>query len=262
MSHLPTEGERPQQLDLEFVKELYLLELDSKHKLDSRMATLVVILSAVAGLLLYASRTFTPGPLWFNILTIVALAAGGALWAVAFIRLIQGTLNHKYEQVPVVRDIDGTFTALQDFYATRPDGLIRARRRVEEKLVARMIEAEGRNRNSNLTRAGRYYSALIWMTWAVASGLVAGTGVTIVDVLHEVQTRGEQVSNDEKLNETPQAPGQAPTQQPVEHQPARPPAADSTAEPSLPLNTIFKGNDTPLTPRAITGEGDKNAGKK
>jgi hypothetical protein len=256
-------SEEPKQpLDLAFIKEVYFHELENRHKLDSRMATLVVILSAIAGLLLYSIRTFTPGPTWFNVLTIVSLIAGGVLWIGAFVRLIQGTLRHKYEAIPSARDIEKTFADLQGFHGVHSREPGNARSSLDADLVASMVEAAHRNRNSNLTRGARYYSAMLWMSWSVALGIVAGTGVTVAEKMHQVREKGVQMSNEEKPAEAPQASGQ-PAEQPAQ-QPAQP-AADSTpavAKPTLPPNTVFKGNETPLTTRVITGETKKESGGK
>jgi hypothetical protein len=246
-----------QPLDLGFVKELYVSELENKHKLDSRMATLVVILSAIAGLLLYSVHAFTPGALWFNVVSVASMVVSAVLFFFAFAFLIRGTLGYDYGRIASMKEIEETFNRLQEHHRSHPDQPGTPQSGLDETLVTRMLQATDRNRDCNLTRGARYYTAMLLMAWAVGSGLVAGSVVTVAEKLHEIKGKGEQMANEDKpAAEAPKA----------TDQPAQPAADSGTAQPVekpvLPENTLFKGNDVPLSTRVITGEKTKQSGDK
>ncbi len=235
-------------LELGFVKELYLQELENKHKLDSRMPTLVVILSGIAGLLYYSVHAFTPGAPWFNLIIATSIVLSAGLYLAAFVYLIRGTLGHTYGRIPSAKEIASTFKDLQDYHRACPDKPGTPESDLDENLITRMLQATDRNTICNLERGARYYVAMLLMAGSVGFALVGSSVVTVAEKLHEIRGKEEQMANEEKPAETvsPKASDQ-PAADPAQTQPA-------PERPVLPENTLFRGNDVPLSTRVSTGE--------
>jgi len=240
----------------DLVKEFYFHELADKHKLDSRMPALVLIMSAIPGLLYFGYREFTPGAHWFDLVVEGATILSGALWLLAFFYLVWGTLEPKYERIPSTGEMAGTYADLQEYHRTQPDQPGSSESDLRGTLTTRMIEATDQNVVSNLKRGARYYWVMVFMTGSIVFALMA-SGFVAVDDVHrhrkEKQAMKEQESKDSGGSQGSSKPAPPNTVQPAPVKPVPSPntVPPASVKPVLPPNTVYKGGHEPPGKRVI-----------
>lgn len=243
----PEESEALQEL----VKQFYFQELEDKHKLDSRMPALVVIMSASLGLLYFAFNTYTPRAHWFlDVIVEGSLWVSVGQWIVAFLYLAWGTLLVEYQRVTSTGGMADTLARLQEYHQKYPDQPGTPDTGLHESLTKRMIQATDYNAAANIKRSARYHYVMIFMAGSIALALLAG-GLVAVDEKHREKQKEEQTVADEKPKDSSGSTPQGSTK------PAGQPSAGgepAPAKPTLPPNAVFKGGEEPPGKRVITSE--------
>ncbi len=224
----------------DFVKELYLRELDAKRDLDARPTFHVAVLSVLGSLLAYLVAHFNAsGRLqasWF----VVSIGVAASCYIVGLYHVIRSNLGHWYERLPPVQILEGYWANLETYFEQNPTVSGSAASDFKSFVRRRMVEAASRNEYANLSRAARHYSAMRAMSFCVVFTLLA-----FAPLLWNARTLQAKVEPTIEADCPPGGTMTDTTKPTSASAPAKPSQPAPPPKPPEPPNTVFRGTQQP-----------------
>jgi hypothetical protein len=171
-------------MKLDFIKELYFHELDTKDQHDGRPAFQVAILSVLAGLLFFGYQHLHPAGCVPTTVSVALFLTAALCYTEGLRQVLLGTLNlgHFYERLPAADVMYDYYRKLQIYYAKSPDVSGNADDEFSEFLARHMVLATAHNMQNNLRRAARHYSAMRAFALTVLFAIAALAIVSLTKV--------------------------------------------------------------------------------
>ena len=146
-------------MNLDLHKELYFFEWERKEQLAGSANLPVVILTVLAGGVLYLVQAFPYEKGWIG--TGFVLLAGASLVAQAFAicYLIRSLHGCWYEQIPSSDKLQSYFQELKKYHAEIKSSEGEVQRDFDDYLQGRLAEATVANRRNNTQTAGALHHA-------------------------------------------------------------------------------------------------------
>lgn len=241
-------------MEPELVREFYHQELEIKHRLDSRLAGFLTIMSIIGGLLYVAIRDFTAGINWITWI-FASLVIASILWYVpGVVSFWKGTFGHDYAKVPVPSKMEKFLSDVRSHHAVYP-GPREPEAVANDALAAGMMKAIDQNAERNYARGELYYTAM--KRFAISGILALAACGTPLSAKLVTKVWGDGTKQEAKMREDKE-PAQTTdpkgsTEQPAVQAPLGPPAPAAEA-PVAPENTAFKWHQEPSMKRIIPAD--------
>lgn len=146
-------------MDFAFLKQRYDFELDRKEKLTTAVAWPVGTLTALGGLMVAMSRTFTWESEWNSVFFAACLFLHASAFMVALVHFAGAYHGQQYEYLPRLGELDTGEAEIRDFYLGGGGTEAEAADEFMSQLRNRIIKAADRNARSNDRRTAFMHRA-------------------------------------------------------------------------------------------------------
>lgn len=165
-------GGRP--VTFEFLKDMYVFELEERHREDGRVVSLVTYLAFIAGAIAFVLRGWEPRAGLVTWLVLVTLGVILLFFVACIACLIRAQVGRLYYQsIPYLNEFARLREELRRYAEANPTVGFDPEAELQAQLESRLITATTVNTGNNMRRRSLVHRASTLIAWMTAGAVLA-----------------------------------------------------------------------------------------